>query len=204
VVGSEAAVLRAAKGLGDIVLASEVTDFVAVGVAICIGAVLGAAASFTVGGVSLSIGTSVGVIIAGIVTGYLRSVRPLFGRVPDGAVKFMQSFGLAAFVAMVGIGAGPHFISGIREAGVSLLLGGMVVTLVPLITGLYFGRHVLGLNPLLLLGAITGSQTFTAGLAAIQEKSGSPIAVLGYSGAVPIAQILLTTWGTVMVLLMSR
>jgi len=38
----------------------------------------------------------------------------------------------------------------------------------------------------------------------VQEKSGSPIAVLGYSGAVPVAQVLLTTWGSVIVLLMSR
>jgi putative transport protein len=40
-------------------------------------------------------------------------------------------------------------------------------------------------------------------LAAVQEKSGSPIAVLGYSGTVAVAHILLTTWGTVMVLLMA-
>jgi len=33
--------------------------------------------------------------------------------------------------------------------------------------------------------------TFTPGLAAVQEKSGSPIAVLGYSGAVGIAHVLL-------------
>jgi putative transport protein len=137
-------------------------------------------------------------------TGYLRSVRPLFGRVPDGAVKFMQSFGLAAFVAMIGIGAGPHFVAGVREAGVSILLGGLLITFTPLFAGLYFGRYVLGINPILLLGAISGAQTFTAGLAAVQEKSGSPIAVLGYSGAVPVAHILLTIWGTVIVLLTAK
>jgi len=54
-----------------------------------------------------------------------------------------------------------------------------------------------------LLGAISGAQTFTAGLAALQEKSDSPVAVIGYSGAVPIAHVVLTTWGTVIVLLMS-
>jgi putative transport protein len=204
VVGSEAAVTRAAKYIGEILSPSDVTDFVAVGVAVFIGAVLGAAASFTVGGISFSIGTSIGVLIAGIATGYIRSRRPLFGRIPDGAVRFMQAFGLAAFVAMVGIGAGPHFVAGIREAGASIVLGGLIVTFVPLVAGLYFGRHVLRINPLLLLGAIAGAQTFTAGLAGVQEKSGSPIAVLGYSGAVPIGHILLTAWGTVIVLLTAR
>ena len=104
---------------------------------------------------------------------------------------------------MIGIGAGPEFIPAVKEAGVGLLIGGMVVTLVPLIGALYFGRYVLKANPILLLGSLAGAQTFTPGLAAVQEKSGSPIAVLGYTGAVPVGHVLLTTWGSVIVALMS-
>ena len=43
----------------------------------------------------------------------------------------------------------------------------------------------------------------SAALAAVQEKSGSPVAVLGYSGSVAFGHILLTTWGTIIVWLMS-
>jgi putative transport protein len=43
----------------------------------------------------------------------------------------------------------------------------------------------------------------TAALVAMQEKSGSPIAVLGYTAAVPFGHILLTSGGTVIVWLMS-
>jgi putative transport protein len=111
---------------------------------------------------------------------------------------------LVSHVAMVGLGAGPEFLPAVREAGLGLLVGGMFVTLVPQIAGLYFGRYVLKANPLLILGALSGAQTFTPGLAAVQEKSGSPIAVLGYTGAVPVGHVLLTTWGSVIVLLMSR
>jgi putative transport protein len=131
----------------------------------------------------------------------VRTRYPLFGRIPDAAISFMTSLGLAAFVAMIGLIAGPVFISALREVGVTLLLGGMAVTLLPLITGLYFGRYVLRLNPLLLLGGISGAQTMTAALAAVQDRSGSPIAVLGYSGTVAFGHVLLTTWGTVIVLL---
>lgn len=203
-VGPEAAVEQVARRFGRTVRPTDVTDFVAVGLAICAGALVGAALAFEVGSVKLALGTTVGTLLAGIATGYLRSVRPLLGRVPDGAVAFMQTYGLAAFVAMVGLGAGPHFLPAVKEAGLGLLVGGVFVTLIPQIAGLYFGRYVLRVNPLLLLGGLSGAQTFTAGLAAVQEKSGSPIAVLGYSGAVPVAQVLLTTWGTVIVLLMSR
>ena len=55
------------------------------------------------------------------------------------------------------------------------------------------------MNPILLLGALTGAQTVTAAMAALQERSGSPVAVLGYTPAYPIGNILLTTWGTVLV-----
>lgn len=201
--GAEAVVAAAAKALGEVVQPTDVTDFVAVGLAIFIGALIGAALSFSVGGVIISVGTSVGVLLAGILTGYVRSTRPLFGRIPDGAVQFMKSFGLAGFVAMAGLAAGPHFATAVKEAGVSLLIGGAIVTLVPMVAGLWFGLKVLKLNPLLLLGALTGAQTFTAALAAVQDKSKSPVAVIGYSGAYPVAQIVLTLWGTVIVLLMS-
>ena len=52
---------------------------------------------------------------------------------------------------------------------------------------------------MLLLSAVAGALTMTAGLAAVQERSGGPVAVLGYSGTVAIGHILLTTWGTVIV-----
>jgi putative transport protein len=56
---------------------------------------------------------------------------------------------------------------------------------------------------LLVDGVISGAQTFTAGLASLQEESESSVAVIGYSGSVAIAHVFLTTWGTVMVLLMA-
>ncbi len=201
--GSEPDVERVVKMAGQILRPTDATDFVAVGLAIALGALLGAAIYVPVAGTKIFLGTSVGTLLAGAMVGYLRTRRPIFGIVPDGAVAFMQSLGLSGFVAMVGLSAGPEFIPALKEAGLGLLIGGIFVTLVPQIAGLYFGRYVLKANPILLLGAMSGAQTFTPGLAAVQEKSGSPIAVLGYTGAVPVAHILLTTWGSVMVMLMS-
>ena len=203
-VGPEPAVERASQAAGTVIRPSDVTDFVTLGLAIFLGGLLGVVIALPVGNVRISLSTSVGTLLAGILVGWLRSVRPLFGRIPDGAVAFMTSLGLAAFVAMVGLHAGPVFVEALREAGIGLVLGGAVVTLTPQIAGLYFGRYVLGVNPLLLLGGLAGAQTMTAGLAAVQDKSGSPIAVLGYTGTVAFGHILLTTWGTVIVWLMAR
>lgn len=202
-VGPEVTVERLGRRLGAVVHPSDATDFRVLGLAIVAGALVGILCGVELGGFKLSLGSSVGVLLAGIAVGWLRGHRPLFGRIPDAAISFMQSLGLAAFVAMVGLGAGPHFLPAVREAGVGLFFGGIAVTLVPLVAGLYFGRHVLRVNPLLLLGGLSGAQTFTPGLAAVQEKSGSAIAVLGYSGSVAIAHVLLPMWGSLIVALIG-
>ncbi|HEX6692374.1 MAG TPA: aspartate-alanine antiporter, partial [Burkholderiales bacterium] len=201
--GPESAVKRVAAAIGEVVTASDETDFVTLGLGIFTGALIGASIIVPLGAMHIAIGTSIGTLLAGLLAGYLHSVRPTFGRIPGGAISFMSAIGLAAFVAMIGLGAGPHFVEALRTAGVSLFFGGIVVTLTPLLVGLYFGRYVLKLDPLLLLGAMAGAQTMTAGLAAVQERSGSLVAVLGYSGTVAVGHILLTMWGTVIVWLVA-
>ena len=198
-VGPEPVVQKAAATIGTIVAPHHTTDFIVLGLAIFLGGVVGVLLTFSVGGIKISLSTSVGTLLAGLLVGHLRTRYPLFGRIPDGAIAFMTSLGLAAFVGLTGIHAGPIFLSALKEAGFGLLLGGIVVTLAPQIVGLAFGHFALRMNPILLLGALTGAQTVTAAMAAVQERSGSPVAVLGYTPAYPIANILLTTWGTIMV-----
>jgi putative transport protein len=198
-VGPEAVVSHAAKQIGAIVAPTTATDFFVLGLAIFLGGLVGVVVAFPVGDIRISLSTSVGTLLAGLLVGHLRTRFPLFGRIPDAAVSLMTALGLAAFVAMIGLHAGPVFVSAVSEAGIGLLFGGMAVTILPMIVGLYFGHYVLRMNPILLLGGLTGAQTMTAGMAAIQDRSGSSVAVLGYTPAVPIGHILLTTWGTIIV-----
>jgi putative transport protein len=203
IVGPEPVVENAAKNIGVIVAPSTSIDFIVLGLAIFLGGGVGVLVSFPVGGINIALSTSVGTLLAGLLVGYLRTRRPSFGRIPDGAISLMTSLGLAAFVGLTGIHAGPIFLSALRESGIGLLLGGMVVTLSPQIVGFCFGHFVLRMNPILLLGGLTGAQTVTAAMAALQERSGSPVPVLGYTPAYPIANILLTTWGSVMVVVFA-
>jgi putative transport protein len=194
---------RAAGKIGTVIAPSSSIDFIVMGLAIFLGGVIGVLASFPIGNLKISLGTSIGTLLAGLLVGHLRTHYPLFGRIPDGAVAFMTSLGLAAFVGLTGIHAGPIFLSALREVGIGLLFGGMAVTLLPQIVGFVVGHYLLRMNPILLLGALTGSQTVTAAMAAVQERSGSPVAVLGYTPAYPVANILLTTWGTIIVLIIA-
>jgi putative transport protein len=203
VVGPELVVEKAAANIGVVVAPSATIDFVVLGLAIFLGGLVGVLLTFSVGGIKISLSTSVGTLLAGLLVGHLRTRHPLFGRIPDGAVSLMTSLGLASFVGLTGIHAGPIFLSALKEAGIALLLGGMAVTLVPQLVGLAFGHFVLRMKPILLLGALTGAQTVTSAMAALQERSASPVPVLGYTPAYPVANILLTTWGTVIVVLIG-
>jgi putative transport protein len=203
VTGTEPAVEAFAQVAGRVLNPVQESDLGTLGLAIFAGVLVGAIVTIPIGHLRINIGTSVGTLLAGLLVGWFRSVVPWFGRIPDGAILFMRSMGLAAFVAMIGLKAGPVFIAALKDVGYVLLLGGAVVTLMPLLTGLLFGRYVLKLNPVLLLGGLAGAQTMTAGLAAVQEKADSPVAVLGYSGTVAFGHILLTTCGTLIIALLS-
>jgi putative transport protein len=61
------------------------------------------------------------------------------------------------------------------------------------------GRDLLRIEPLLLLGALAGAQTMTAALAAVQDRSESPVAVIGYSSTVAFGHILISIGGTALV-----
>jgi len=196
--GLEPAVRQVSASMGD-VLQQRGTDYIALGLAICAGALLGLVIAFPIGGVRVALGSSVATLLLGLAMGWRNSVRPSFAILAPDAINLMTSIGLAGFVAMIGLKAGPVFVQALREVGLSVFLGGVVVTLVPLVTGLLFGRFVLGLNPLLVLGALAGAQTMTAGLAAVQERSGSPVAVIGYSSTVAFGHVLISIGGTALV-----
>jgi putative transport protein len=201
--GLEPAVRRVYPQIGDVLQLSGGTSYLALGLAIFAGALLGIAVAFPAGGVHVALGTSVATLLVGLAMGWRNSIQPTFGALPADAADLMKSIGLAAFVAMIGLKAGPVFVQALKEIGLTVFLAGIVVTLVPQIAGLLLGRYVLGLNPLLLLGALAGAQTMTAGLAAVQERSESPVAVIGYSSTVAFGHVLLSIGGTVLVWMLA-
>jgi putative transport protein len=200
IAGAEVDVERAGKALGYVERPSSETDVVFVGLGILVGGLLGAL-TLQVGDLPLSLTASGGALIMGLVFGWLRSVRPTFGRIPEPALWVFDTVGLAVFIGVVGLGAGPSFVAGLRSTGPSLLLVGFVVALTPHVTALFFGRYVLKMNPVILLGACAGAGTVTAALRAIQDEAKSPLPVLGYTVPYALGNILLTAWGPVIVLL---
>jgi len=65
--------------------------------------------------------------------------------------------------------------------------------------GMAFGKVVLKMNPVLLLGALSGARSLTAAINTIQEDADSKVPVLGYAAPYALANLLLTIWGGIIV-----
>ncbi|MEG0462745.1 aspartate-alanine antiporter [Bacteroides sp.] len=200
IVGTKQEVEAAAKQLGYIDRPTNQTDMIFVGLGILVGGLVGAL-SIHLGGIPLCLSTSGGALIAGLVFGWLRSKHPTFGGIPEPSLWVLNNVGLNMFIAVVGIAAGPSFVTGLKEVGLSLFVVGALVTAIPLIAGLLMARYLFKFHPALALGCTAGARTTTAALGAIQDAVESETPALGYTVTYAVGNTLLIIWGVIIVLL---
>src|SRR6202000_1229381 len=113
-VGRTADVAATTRLLGRPDRATDIADVAFIGAAIAIGALLGAVV-YKIGSGPLTLSTCGGALISGLFFGWLRSVRPTFGRIPSSTVWFMNSVGLNVFIAVVGLSSGPGFVAWLQD-----------------------------------------------------------------------------------------
>jgi putative transport protein len=201
-VGRTQDTVAATKLLGVADRPTDVADVAFIGAAIVIGGLIGALV-FQVAGVPLTLSTAGGALVAGIVGGWLRSVRPSFGRIPTPTVWFMNSVGLNIFIAIVGISAGPGFVNGLKTQGIGLFLWGVAATTVPLVLGMFTAKYLFRFHDALTLGIVSGSRTTTASLGLVCDIGKSQVPALGYTVTYAVGNTLLTIWGMVIIMLLS-
>jgi putative transport protein len=201
-VGAARDVERAGKELGYADRQTVMTDMIFVGLGIVLGGFMGLL-TLTVAGLPLTLTASGGALIMGLIFGWLRAVHPTFGRIPGSAMWIFDTVGLTVFMACVGLAAGPSFFSGLQKSGISLVFVGLVIAILPHAVSILFGRYVLRMNPVIVLGACCGAGTITAALRAVQEEADSDLPALGYTVPYAIGNIVLTAWGPVLVAMMT-
>ncbi|MEZ0113653.1 putative transport protein [Catenulispora sp. EB89] len=190
----------AADIVGKAVPTSYATDMMYVAAGVFLGGLIGIPA-LKVGGVPVALSTSGGALIMGLVFGWFRSKYPTYGNVPPGAQWFMDTFGLCAFVAIVGINAAPSFVDGLKKAGAGIVLWSALVCLIPLIIGFVVGHYGMRMRTPLLMASLAGAETTTAAFGAVNEAAKSSLPTLGYTVPYAVSNVLLTIWGSVIVLL---
>lgn len=200
VAGTKASIDRfvAAAGFADRPV--TVTNMTLVGLAILVGGLIGAYV-LPIGGVPITLSTSGGALIAGIFVGWLRTVKPQIGNVPQPTLWFMNSVGLNVFIAIVGISSGPTFIAGLQEAGFGIFFWGLFATGAPMLLAPLIGKYIFRFDPAINLGCCGGARTSTASVAMVGEVAKSDVPMLGYTVPYAVSNTLLTLWGLVIVLL---
>ncbi|WP_373505742.1 aspartate-alanine antiporter [Aestuariivirga sp.] len=202
-VGSKRHVEDAAKMIGYADRPTTATDMVFVGVFIFLGGLIGLP-TLHLGALELGLGIAVGTLIGGLIAGWLRARYRTFGFVPAATLWLFDSVGLSAFIACVGISAGPGFVTGLVSTGPLLVLITIAVVVLSHGTAIFVGRRVFDMNEGVLLGTCCGAGTSAPALAAVQDVAQSRIPTLGYGLGYAIGNILLALWGAVLVTILEQ
>ncbi|MEO7938494.1 MAG: hypothetical protein ABIR55_07715 [Burkholderiaceae bacterium] len=195
---------RVEPKIGYRISAAAVTDFVFFGLGMAVGILIGMI-EFSLWSVPVSIGSGGGCLLSGLLFGWLRSVHPRFAALPLGASNFLRDFGLAVFVGVVGITAGPQALVAIQQYGLTLLFLGIGVTLVPQIITFFFSYYVLRIrNPIEALACVAGGRSANPAFAELLAKAGNATPVVAFTVTYALANVFLTLWGPIIVGLVSK
>ena len=101
------------------------------------------------------------------------------------------------FLIGAGVSGGVSLVSAISKSSLGAmlvvygLLGGIVMTLAPMIFGFFFASKVLKLPLLNNLGSITGGMTSTPALGTLVKVSGTDDVASAYAATYPVALVLI-------------
>ncbi len=167
------------------------TDLLSLSAGILLGLILGSI-EFRLGSDGFSLGKAGGPLIVGLLLGHWGRLGPLTGHFPAAARLLLTELGLALFLADSAVRAGRDFVAVLNQYGPLLMLGGLLITLLPLLMGLLVGRQVLKLTRQPLLGGICGAMTSTPGLGALLAADDANTAVRSYASIYPLALMLMS------------
>ncbi len=192
IVGEKADCERFIAQLGDAERKLQETRFLPLMVGLALGVFLGLVAVPLPGGGSFSLGLAGGPLLVALVAGHFGRIGNWVFHVPNPAKIFIRELGLIMFLAGAGVKAGSGFLEVVQSQGISLLIAGVLVTLVPLTVAFYLGLKVFQFDAPTTLGALCGAMTSTPGLGAVTQAADSEYPAIAYATVYPVALIIVT------------
>jgi putative transport protein len=166
VVGKAAALDAFAKDAGETGERLSQAAVVPMFIGIAVGVLLGSLPLKIPGSsVTFRIGLAGGPLIAAIVLSRIGTLGPLIWHVPPSANQMLRTIGISLFLAAVGVRAGAGFLETFLGGGVAWLVGGALITLVPVLLAAFAARVFFKIDFLSLCGLIAGSTTNPPALA---------------------------------------
>lgn len=146
----------ARKHFGDSIKGTTELSYVALGVGMALGMLLGLLPIPIPGLGTVSLGVAGGPLVVGLILGRLGRTGDWVWTMPFSANIILRNLGLTLFLAQVGMTSGPKFLATVQETGSLLLLLGAAIVLVPVIFHLLVGHFVFKFRLDDLLGTTCG------------------------------------------------
>ena len=167
------------------------TNFFPIATGIVIGILVGKLSLDFADSFEFSLGLTGGILLVAMMLGRIGKTGPILWTMTGSANQLLRQMGLMLFLAAVGTKAGSTLVETFNEYGFQLFVVGAVLTLVPMIAGVVVARMFLNINPLSMLGTLTGAMTSTPGLAATDSMTESDAPSIAYATVYPIAMVVL-------------
>ena len=168
--------------------------FTALALAVVAGLILGGIKIPLFNGINFSLGTTGGVLIMCLVFGHFGRIGSLSLEIPTATVKALKELGLMLFLIGAGVDGGVSLVSAVGDDASIVawgFIGGVVITIIPMVVGFFLGKYLLKLPLLANLGSITGGMTSTPALGTLITTAETDDVAGAYASTYPIALVLI-------------
>jgi putative transport protein len=145
------------RHFGDTVKAAAEFSYVSLGIGMVLGVLLGLIPIPIPGIGVVTLGIGGGPLIVALILGRLRRTGPMLWTMPLPANIVLRNFGLAMFLATVGVNSGQPFVRTVAESGFTMLFIGVAVLLTTVFIVLVVGHYVLKIPYDDLVGVASGA-----------------------------------------------
>lgn len=153
----------------------------------------------------LRIGLAGGPLLAAIALSQLGSIGSVVWYMPIAASSLFRDFGLAVFLACVGLQSGTGFLQNlVHSGGIELVFWGAAITVLPVLLVGVLARLALKMNFVTLSGWVAGALTSTPAMVFANELAGSDAPAMVYAAVAPLGLLVPIICAQLLVLFMFR
>lgn len=139
---------------------------------------------------TLRLGLAGGPMLAAIALSQFGNIGSVVWYMPTAANQLFRDFGLAVFLACVGLRAGNHFLQQLTQSGgVMMVLWGACITVLPVLLIGILARVLLKMNFVTLSGWVSGAMTSSPALLFAGELAQSDQPALAYAAVAPLGML---------------
>ena len=146
----------ARRHFGDSIKGTTEFSYVALGVGMALGILLGILPIPIPGLGTLSLGLAGGPLVVGLILGRLGRSGGWVWTMPVSANLILRNLGLTIFLAQIGMSSGPNFLDTVQKTGMLYLIWGAAIVLVAVLVNLLVGHFIFKFRFDDLLGATCG------------------------------------------------